>query len=469
MLTRIFFKPSAISLSTLTLQGFQTLGELSKILNLSILFSASFLLSSCDYRSDRKAESETATDVKANTDTTNPSPQRSSTYNYAVFLENSGSMDGYVRGTTAFEDDIYKLLVDISYLADTVRVNYVNSQIIPYNLGIQKFINNMEPASFQQRGGNRSSSNINQVLQRVLQETQEGQVNVLISDFIFSIGGGDTEEKLNNQRISIYSTFRKQLQQNPFATLIIKMKSEFNGSYYDKTDRPIALNGVERPYYIWLTGEPAAINNFSQQIDLNQLEGFEYTYLMLPQTADVTPYYTVLNNYQRKGTFRADRQHSGADYVRGISNVEPSNRGEAAGTFGFSIAANLSRLPVGEDYLTDVQNYQLPDAYTLESVEPAGEVENMNARDKAMLEKATHIMTVSTTGKAYPDLRIALKKQTPAWVADTQTNDDSKIKTDEAQLDKTFGFGYLVGGVEDAYRSVNKQDEYFAIEVSVKK
>lgn len=449
MLIRIFFKPLCLSLI--------------------ILLSGSMIFYSCDYRSDRKAENEAATDAEESTDVPTLNQESASIYNYAVFLENSGSMDGYVRGTTAFEDDIYRLLIDITYLADTVQVNYVNSQIIPYKSGVQKFINNLEPASFQQRGGNRSSSNINQVLQRVLQETREGQVNMLISDFIFSTGGGDTEEKLNNQRISIYNTFRKQLQQGPFATLIIKMKSEFNGSYYDKADRPVRLSGVERPYYIWLMGPPAAISDFSQQIDLNQLEGFEYSYLMLPQTADITPYYTVLNNYQRKGNFRADRQYSGADYVRGISNVEPSGRGEDAGTFGFSIAVDLSRLPVGEDYLADVQNYSLPDAYTLEDVAPVGDVGNINARDKAMLEKATHIMTISTTGKAYPDLRIALKKQAPAWVADTQTNDDSRIKTDETQLDKTFGFGYLVGGVEDAYRSVNKQGEYFAIEVSVKK
>ncbi len=433
------------------------------------LLIGSQLLLACNYRSDRKAENETTANQRSDSNPTDSGVSLNKTYKYAVYLENSGSMDGYVRGTTAFEDDIYKLLVDISYLSDTIQVNYVNSQIIPYEAGIQKFVNNLEPASFSQRGGNRSSSNIDEVLQRVLQENQPNKVNVLISDFIYSTGGGDTRKKLNNQQISIYNTFRKQLQHHPFATLIIKMKSEFNGSYYDKSDRPIALKNVNRPYYIWLTGAPEAIRNFSQQVNLKQLQGFEYTYLMLPKTAEATPYFTVLNNYQRKGNFRADRQHSGADYVHGISNITTSNRGEEAGSFGFSIAINLNRLPVEEDYLTDAQNYQLPDAYILESVEPVDDLGSTNARDKAMLEKASHVMTVSTTGKAYPNLRIALKKQTPGWVADTETEDDSKIKTDNTLLDKTFGFGYLVAGVEDAYRSVDKQDEYFAIEVSVKK
>ncbi len=429
-------------------------------------FYCSFCLFSCDYRTGRNQESASTPE----TSQSDPGKENTTPSFYHIFLENSGSMDGYVRGITSFEDDLYKLLIDVSYLADSVQVSYINTRIIPYRGGIQNFINNLEPASFQERGGNRSSSNLNQILNQVLEEVDKEGVSMLISDYIFSAEGGNTAERLNNQKISIYNTFRSKLQQEPFATYIIKLNSEFNGNYYNKNDQPVNLQGVKRPYYVWLIGKQALLDQFKNQIRLNTLEGFENTYMLTTQTDELQPYFTVMNNFNKTGNFRTDRNFSGSDYVRGIQNVEAASRGEAEGQFGFAVAVDMSDIPVDQEYLTHTVNYQVNEAYSLESVQPTEVIKNINTRDFAVIEgKATHVLTFMAQGKSYPDLRFSLKKQTPAWVNATHTENDMNIKTDSTQQARTFGFGYLVGGVEEAYQNVFGGNTYFSIEVSVNK
>lgn len=393
---------------------------------------------------------------------------------FAVYLENSGSMDGYVRGVTAFEDDVYQLLVDLGYAADTLALFYINSQSIPYSAGTEQFISKLEPAEFQQRGGNRSNSDLNQIFGQLLQQTSEQRATLLISDFILSLGQGKTEELLDNQRISVYNTFRQRLEAQPLGTYIVKMHSDFTGNYYTKDDRPVYLTGVRRPYYLWFIGPAATIRALPTLAKVEQLPGFAHSYTLLPVSDDdaPTPSYTVLNNTFKQGSFRADRAASGRtaagqDYVHGIERVQASGRGEQSGTFGFSVAVDLSGVNADASYLTDPDNYRTS-GYQLDTVLALDAVNMLHPRDRALAEGvATHVLAFSTTGRAYSDLQVALQRQTPAWVSQTSTNDDTNLKNNEAAHEQTFGFRYLVAGVEEAYRNVYGQNPYFSLTVSV--
>ena len=75
-------------------------------------------------------------------------------------------------------------------------------------------------------------------------------------------------------------------------------------------------------------------------------------------------------------------------------------------------------------------------------------------------DKATHVLVFSTQGNNLNDLQVALKKQTPAWVQQTSSTNDTAIKQDQAEQDKTFGFRYLVAGVEEAYWNVFGREAY---------
>jgi len=72
-----------------------------------------------------------------------------------VYIENSGSMDGYVKGVTEFEQAVYSYLRDIelSDLCSTMNLNYINSKVLRQPGDLQGFIEKLEPSSFRQRGG----------------------------------------------------------------------------------------------------------------------------------------------------------------------------------------------------------------------------------------------------------------------------------------------------------------------------
>jgi len=424
---------------------------------------------SCSYDRERQSTSAPQEERTAPTQEAAVEEPSESTYATSVYLENSGSMDGYVRGNTQFEDAIYRMLVDLNYWADTLSLNYINSQPIPYRQDVSQFISDLEPQEFQQRGGNRGNSDLNKILTRVAAQASQGEISVLISDFIFSVKGGNTEELLNNQKISLYNTFRQQLAQSPFSTYIIKLSSAFTGSYYDKNDRPLSLDGVSRPYYVWVMGPNEALQSLRQQINFSGLDGYQTSYLLSNGKESESPFYTVLSSTLNTGSFRTDRDYASADYVRGIEKVETGRRGENY-QFSFAVAMDLASVPAEESYLTDPYNYQV-EGYQLDSVIRVEQIERVHPRDQALIHgKSSHVLVVSTEQTNYPDLSIALLKQTPAWVTNTSSTSDTRIQRSEEQQKQTFGLQYLVEGVEEAYEQVfDNQDTYFTATVSVKK
>ena len=440
----------------------------------SLLLLAAVFLAACSYDRDR-GRATAATDTEAAASSSPTADEAVASLAYDVLLENSGSMDGYVQGITSFEDDMYQLLVDLGYLADTLSLFYINSRPIPYTAGTEKFINNLEPAEFQQRGGNRSNSDLNQIFGELLRRTSDRRVELLISDFILSLGQGSTQDLLNNQRIGVYNTFRRRLESAPFATYVVQMHSEFTGSYYTKDDQPVYLNGVRRPYYLCFTGPATAIRSLPTALRIEQLPGYAHSYTLLPEEASEmqTPFYTVLNNTYKQGSFRTDRASAGQSpaghrYVHGIENARPSQRSPSEGLFGFSVGVDMSGVAADASYLLDPDNYQVAAGYQLDTVLALEDAQALHPRDQAMVaDAASHVLVFSTTSNAYADLQLTLKKQTPAWVQHTSTDDDTSIKNDEAAHDQTFGFRYLMAGMEEAYQNVYGRDPYFTLEVSV--
>ena len=426
-------------------------------------------VTSCSYDRERQGASQSQKQESAPAQNAAVEETPKSTYAASVYLENSGSMDGYVRGNTQFEDAIYRMLVDVGYWADTLQLYYINSRPIPYQQDISQFISDLEPQEFQRRGGNRGNSNLNEILQKVAAQASQGEVSALVSDFIFSVKGGNTEDLLNNQKISLYNTFRQQLGQSPFSTLVIKLQSEFSGSYYDKNDRPISLSNTIRPYYIWMMGPEEAIRSLQQKVRFSALDGYQTSYFLSADQEGGAPFYTVLSNTMTTASFRTDRDYSSADYVRGIEKVEMGRRGDSK-KLSFAVAIDLASIPAEENYVISLSNYRV-EGYQLDSIVSISEVARTHPRDQSLIEgKASHVLVVSTEQTNYPDLKISLVKQTPAWVLNTSSTDDTGIQRSKTQQTQTFGLQYLVEGVEEAYEQVfNNQKVYFTAEVSVKK
>jgi len=363
------------------------------------------------------------------------------------YLENSGSMDGYVSGLTSFKDSLFNLLSNLSivYGPKSLKLYYINSRPIPDSTGISQFIKYLTPASFAMRGGDRSSSDLDNIFSMIFSRSDTNTLNILVSDFICSIKGINTSALLSTQRASTKLIFANSL--DGISVLILKMKSQFNGKYYywDPGLRSENVRylppGSTRPYYVWIFGPDALVADLLMKPGFNHLAGFRDYYFLSAATKTKTPYYTVLKLTGKVGEFMAaDRQESD---VRSIENIQYKD-----GKLQFTIAADLSNVPVEPAYLTDRNNYRVSGNFRIESILPVSR-NALSQNDWVTLEngKANYLITVSTTSQ-YPlqDLKIDLLHHTPSWVEQSNT-----IESMDTSGDKTFGIKYLIEGVSDAY------------------
>ena len=190
-----------------------------------------------------------------------------------VYIENSGSMDGYVKGQTEFEQIVYNFLVDLKQIriARELNLNYINSEILPQQDDIRDFIEKLEPSSFKAKGGNRGTSDIALMMKDILSEMNDSVVSVFISDCIFSPGKGkNADEYLVNQQIGIKNYIGDYINDHPnFAVVGYRCMSQFEGLCYDKYDNKKYYKG-SRPFYIWLLGGQGAINRIRIEMQKNQ-------------------------------------------------------------------------------------------------------------------------------------------------------------------------------------------------------
>lgn len=382
------------------------------------------------------------------------------------FIENSGSMDGYIRNTTDFEAALSDLLVQLQYHYDkkNLKVNFINTKIYPSQINeVQSFVEALEPEKAPYKVGNRTVSKLNEILKMILDSTRLDNISILVSDCIYSLDKqSDTEGALEFEKSLTKGAFLEKSKQFRFATILLKMKSKFTGNYWNKNNGSVYLEGAERPYYIWIVGSNEHIKKFSEKVKTKSLKGFQNSYFLSIFPEEKQPYYTVLKETNKIGDFRqADRSEK---VVKSINNLEYEG-----GKFQFSIAVDLSNVPVDSAYLTSQDNYRVPLGFTVNSVQEINR-NKLSQRDFVTVEMspATHFITVSTTNNfTVQDLKLELLNEIPEWVKQSSTSDDTNVKS---ELDRTFGLLPLVEGVSEAYKTqFPDQTSYFKITVTIKR
>lgn len=104
-----------------------------------------------------------------------------------VFIENSGSMDGYMCNGSELKDAVYSYISKLNRNTDTTRLFFINSDIIPYKKELRGFIKDLTPQSFRKAGGNRANSDIGEMLKNVLESVSDTTVSIFISDCILDL------------------------------------------------------------------------------------------------------------------------------------------------------------------------------------------------------------------------------------------------------------------------------------------
>ena len=356
-----------------------------------------------------------------------------------VYLENSGSMNGYVdNGKTLFQQDVYNYLCDIhiSGIASEINLHFINSQIINKGSVIEDFINKLTPNSFKTAGGKTATTDIAEIFKQVLSRTDDNTVSVFISDCIFSPGSvNNPAAYLANQQVGIKKCVADHLTQYPnFAVLVYQLYSNFNGTYYDYKNRPRQYNG-ERPYYIWVMGNTANIAKLRAYIPNEKFRGSGVANMWCALNHTINDINYSIVSKPVAGDFERDTKHS-------ISKIKKSN-----GEFAFKTTADLAvlELMLGNDYLMDTNNYS-----RLINKFDTDEWYIKIDRNTNSTSPATHDITLGTTKNTLAGtLSVAICCKSPQWSSDLTDEDDSTFDNDNSM--KTYGLKYMIDGVQQAF------------------
>lgn len=366
-----------------------------------------------------------------------------------VYIENSGSMDGYVKGQTEFEHIVYNYLVDLKQIriAKELNLNYINSQILPQQDDINDFIEKLEPSSFKAKGGNRGSSDIALMIKDILSEMNDSVVSIFISDCIFSPGRGkNADEYLNNQQIGIKNYLGDYLYDHPqFAVVGYRCMSQFEGYCYDKNDSGKYYKG-SRPFYIWLFGGQGALNRIriEMQKSNRRLKGVENVFTVFAGGDDMPD--TCYAIKIKSGNFDLDKLHP--------KNSLKNLKADKGGRIRFSVEVNYAPLILSDDYLCNTDLYELSDPkFELVSVERIKEY-----------KKYSHVLTFETDHVHPSTLDVVLKTGVPTWPK--QYNDDEGNEISEDNANKTFGIKYMTDGIADA---IIRKDYYTRMTININK
>lgn len=426
-----------------------------KLLSLSILLG--FIITSCGNSPTSLSSSTKTADHKHNENLPTPTIK--------VYVENSGSMDGYVKGATDFKNAVYSYLSDIqlTYLRSNtdstashknqLELNYINSRIIPQQPNLLSFIKSLEPYSFKQKSGNPGISDMADILDKIIEQTSDTDISIFVSDCIFSPGKqykqkDNADEYLVRQQIAIKSHYAEKLSQDSnFAVIVMRLKSQFNGLYYNKFDDKTNIKG-NRPFYIWLMGDTKQLKRLMQAVNVSEIKGSGVQNIyMASRSASLS--YGILPQ-SGIGKFNPDRSNPKTTII----NAKTDNK-NGKNRFQLSIGVDYSRMFLPDEYLTDPNNYTISNkAYTMEVVK------HSNPRSSY-----THIIKLNLIQPLISKgtIKISLQNILPSWINTYTDEVGLDINTDNA-MEKTYGLKYLIGGIYDAY----KHRDYGNITINIK-
>ena len=331
-----------------------------------------------------------------------------------VYVENSGSMDAYMCAGSNLKDAVFDYVSDLSRMATSCNLYYINSKVIPYNGDLESYIKDLTPASFAKAGGNRGNTDLMQIIGTILKSQSPKSVSVFVSDCILDIPQ-NALDYLGRCQVSIKNSFIETFKANPnLGVEIIKLESKFEGYWYCGHNQEY-LKDVKRPYYIWVIGDQKYLAEFNKKAPVEDIIGGikEYCAYSVPQPIpfDIDKKTYVIN-------------HSGRINVEILANLrgalQKNDLYKNLAQYKSSNPAQISVVGVNE--ITD-NNSSYSHVITLE------------------IENPETVKSESVTF-SYPSL--------PVWVANSDDTTGTNVKEN---LDKTTGLMALIKGVADAYKN----------------
>lgn len=382
------------------------------ILALIVLFSG--ICTNCT----RASKKETSNSSRK--DTTLDSP---SFYRYNFYIENSGSVKGYFNGKSndagIIFTEFYDRIDESKNEGDTITLNYINNEIKPQKCSLETWLNETYVNC------NAQYSDLDKVLEQILDKTDNQTVNFVMSDYCFVSKYSD----LKKAQSAITKIFTKSLKHNSDISIAIyKYDASFDGYYFPGK---IKYSG-KRPLYLWIFGPNKALKKISQLKTEHEIED-----RMFLQCSS--------NLLTKVKTNNARMTNSDRDCVV-IKEWDADRR--QANLYKINLEISVDNILLNEFQIANVHNYNItPKDYSIEKI--------------SKINEGKYLFTISTKHPSPCTININYPIDIPSWVNDSNFNSYSLPK-----YGTTFGIKYLIGGVVAAY--TNKSNNIFDINLTLK-
>ncbi|MBR3479163.1 MAG: hypothetical protein IKH32_00465 [Prevotella sp.] len=338
-----------------------------------------------------------------------------------IYIESSGSMDGYLCSGSELKDAVYSYVSTLDSYSDTLELNYINSQIIPYDGSLQTFVRELNVAAFKRIGGNKANSDLGNMFEQILKAHNPLDVSIFVSDCILDVPQGDAKDYLVNRQIDIHKAFVKKLDALPnLGVEIFRLESAFDGYYYSFKGSK-RLSGVKRPYYMWVIGDKHLLAYLNTRVPFTEIKHGYKDYFAYSTYEEVP--FSVTNQF-------------------GVSQNPLVLKTSINNHYVVKIQANLSTMLQNEAMACNA------DCYHTQS--PKINIVKVE-RNQNLKDHNTHVLTLSIDGNiasCSESIRFVLPA-IPRWL--DSANDESGDYIDK-NLDKTTGIKNIISGVSDAYR-----------------
>lgn len=366
---------------------------------------------------------------------------------FDVYLENSGSMDGYVKGITSFEGELGTIIPQIANFALTenakVTLNYLNDSIIYYgsNIDAKRFVTGLEPTEFANRGGNRGDSDISDCFTKVIKKMKgkEGNVSLLISDCVFSPTSNEDIDKYLGMQKNYVTMALKDLG-NEYGVMVYRFMSMYDGTYYNKVKPHYDMSGSnrqERPYYIWFLGQRAHLTKIRQLLSKEEAKGDVFV--------DFAPFEFI--------PYTCKQAHCLASSGKHIKEAKLSMKKKLK----LDVYVNYDCMPLGDKYLTQKDNYNIQGNVNMHIVKISATAEKEGFTHKISLESDS----ITNGIKSQSNILISLKRPPirETWMTLYDDPDGMDYAPDSISVrakfvkrtPRTFGIKSLIEGASQAY------------------
>lgn len=353
--------------------------------------------------------------------------------NYSIYIENSGSMAGYLSNTSDFKKVLVNFVSDIpAQLKKEPQLFLVNGHVCPFqkqsNTSLVKGIMILSPTTLKNLCPSAGSSSLLPQIIDSCTTKMDKKISILVSDCIFSdkIGG----PALAEAELKVFMAKKLQIE-GDISTVVIKYNSIFSGLYYAESNggKPLKVNNINRPYYLLIFGKKENLAALLQKIDFKSYPGFEASYCLSANDPKDNAF-AIMTLKNKKGSF---------EYLKPPCLMRISEARGDKGVFQFSFNADFSRLGYLDDYLMDTRNYIVNDGFSVVDISKTGGY-NITLRTDHLLP--------------HHSLRLLIKYDIPSWIIYTGNENDNSPK-DSMQQHQTFGFKQLMSGISAAYKASN--------------